>query len=515
MKKILVIIYILIFISANSEERVFKNNEKLIKTLKKQGLDLNNDWEDYVFSNSLFFQGFEEFLGVYNNLSLKNGLGIKGKKEKFESSIFELKVGTNMEGYDQIFYIGYNTLVFPFSVESKYLLDKVIKKFGKPDEISKNEKQVIDTISTLYEIEVSNHMSIKRIANIALKGDIALTHKIVSRLIRNQAIQGFIEAGGTYDTIDDDVLILGSDKYHCEIHDEDLPVSQAHHQCSNCFRAVCEKCYTEMKEAPGGWLNAQNQLETQNQVAFFVSAASNLKEAIEHYLMTRFKQTEPYVEVWNALEHPEAVENAPAAILLSNIFGRYSWRYANRGYRYALIDSGHIGENLRLAARSARLSEASPLRFHDERLNALLEIDGRAEAVCALHVVGRPAGGAPAARPAARRLAERQRAAPQGLTSSGPAPERYHAATQLVPVEMQRNAAAANGKLFSPIRELPGSLYRSQISTRRSSPNRPTRSLIYRSKSGQALRSPTSSRPGLGTQPLLCTPGTGSSCLPR
>ena len=88
-------------------------------------------------------------------------------------------------------------------------------------------------------------------------------------------------------------------------------------------------------------------------------------------------------EVWNALEHPEVVEKAPAAILLSNIFGRYSWRYANRGYRYALIDTGHIGENLRLAARSARLSEVSPLRFHDERLNALLEIDGRAEAAAA------------------------------------------------------------------------------------------------------------------------------------
>ena len=79
----------------------------------------------------------------------------------------------------------------------------------------------------------------------------------------------------------------------------------------------------------------------------------------------------------------------------------------------------------------------------------------------------------------------------------------------------QRNAAAASGKLFSPIRELPGSLYRSQISTRRSLPNRPTRSLMYRSRSGHAARSTTRFKPGLGTQPLLCTPGTGSSCLPR
>ena len=56
-----------------------------------------------------------------------------------------------------------------------------------------------------------------------------------------------------------------------------------------------------------------------------------------------------------ALEWPAAVARAAALVLLSNVFGRYTWRYANRGYRYALIDSGHIGENLRLAANSAGL----------------------------------------------------------------------------------------------------------------------------------------------------------------
>ena len=113
--------------------------------------------------------------------------------------------------------------------------------------ISENEKMVIDTITTIYEIEENHQIPIKRIATIA-KLKIGLTHEIVSRLISRQSIQGFVESGGTYDTIADDVLILGSDKYHCDVHDEDLPVSHAHYQCSNCFRAICEKCYTEMKE---------------------------------------------------------------------------------------------------------------------------------------------------------------------------------------------------------------------------------------------------------------------------
>ncbi|MHA2225415.1 MAG: hypothetical protein ACXAC8_09435 [Candidatus Hodarchaeales archaeon] len=112
--------------------------------------------------------------------------------------------------------------------------------------ISKNEKIIIDSISALYEVEETNHITIQRIARIA-NLDIELTHEIVSRLISQQSLQGFIETGGTYDTLTDDVLVLGSDKYHCEVHDANLPVSQSHYQCSICFRAVCEKCFIEMK----------------------------------------------------------------------------------------------------------------------------------------------------------------------------------------------------------------------------------------------------------------------------
>jgi len=114
-------------------------------------------------------------------------------------------------------------------------------------DISENEKLVIDTISALYEIEDTNQIPIKRIAAIA-NLEINLTHEIISRLISRQSLQGFIETDGTYDTIDDDALILGSDKYHCEVHNEDLSVSQAHYQCTNCFRGICEKCYNEIME---------------------------------------------------------------------------------------------------------------------------------------------------------------------------------------------------------------------------------------------------------------------------
>ncbi len=140
-------------------------------------------------------------------------------------------------------------------------------------------------------------------------------------------------------------------------------------------------------------------------------------------------------EVARALERPARIESAAAVVLLTNVFARYDRRYGNRGYRYDLIDSGHIGENLRLAAASAGLGDASPLRFFDDRLNRLIEVDGREESVCALHAVGRPKAsqGAPA-RPV-RSLVEQQSAPGFSLPGAGAGPASYHEATKLVPGE--------------------------------------------------------------------------------
>ncbi len=143
--------------------------------------------------------------------------------------------------------------------------------------------------------------------------------------------------------------------------------------------------------------------------------------------------------VRRALERPGQVANAPFVILLTNVFERYGWRYANRGYRYALIDTGHIGENLRLAARSAGLVDTVLPRFHDERLNELLGIDGRQEAVCAVHAVGH--SGHVTTSPTLRTFTEAMIAP----TSWGDT-ERYHASTRLT----EGAPGASKGRVRTP-----------------------------------------------------------------
>jgi SagB-type dehydrogenase family enzyme len=128
------------------------------------------------------------------------------------------------------------------------------------------------------------------------------------------------------------------------------------------------------------------------------------------------------------------VENAAALVLLSNVFARYTFQYANRGYRYALIDTGHIGENLRLAASSAGLRAEFLPAFHDAALNDLLGLDGRAEAVCAFAAVGSLAGGSAPPHPVVRRLVQRQQLPGFAPSPAPSAVARYHEASELVPL---------------------------------------------------------------------------------
>ncbi len=71
------------------------------------------------------------------------------------------------------------------------------------------------------------------------------------------------------------------------------------------------------------------------------------------------------------LQGPEPV----LAFFLTAIFFRSSWKYRDRSYRYDLLDTGHMAENLVLALNSVRATFKLYYDFDDERLNDLLVLD--------------------------------------------------------------------------------------------------------------------------------------------
>jgi SagB-type dehydrogenase family enzyme len=84
----------------------------------------------------------------------------------------------------------------------------------------------------------------------------------------------------------------------------------------------------------------------------------------------------------------EFLGQAPVVVVLSAIFQRLRWRYRERAYRYALLEAGHIGQNVYLAAEAAGLGACAVGAFFDDAVNRLLEIDGVEEAALVLLPVG-------------------------------------------------------------------------------------------------------------------------------
>ena len=82
----------------------------------------------------------------------------------------------------------------------------------------------------------------------------------------------------------------------------------------------------------------------------------------------------------------EFLKTAPAAILVSTIFCRTAWQEGERAYRTALLDAGHLVQNLVTAGSGLGIQTITRLRVHDVSMRELigLPVDmgfGEAESV--------------------------------------------------------------------------------------------------------------------------------------
>jgi SagB-type dehydrogenase family enzyme len=82
-------------------------------------------------------------------------------------------------------------------------------------------------------------------------------------------------------------------------------------------------------------------------------------------------------------------EGSHLTFFLTAIFFRSAWKYRARAYRYHLLDTGHVAENLILALKASKLPFSVTYDFDDAEANRLLGLDDQAEvALAIIHVSG-------------------------------------------------------------------------------------------------------------------------------
>jgi SagB-type dehydrogenase family enzyme len=85
-----------------------------------------------------------------------------------------------------------------------------------------------------------------------------------------------------------------------------------------------------------------------------------------------------------------SVTRAAVVVLIAGIMGRTERKYGERGYRYVLIEAGHVAQNLLLSATALGYAACTGGGFYDDDLNGLLRLDGVEETVLYCALVGHP-----------------------------------------------------------------------------------------------------------------------------
>ena len=89
--------------------------------------------------------------------------------------------------------------------------------------------------------------------------------------------------------------------------------------------------------------------------------------------------------------YAELLDAAAALVVVTGVFWRSRFKYGLRGYRFTLLEAGHLGQNLLLAAAALDLAALPVGGFYDRRVERVLGVDGVHEAALYLFAVGRPA----------------------------------------------------------------------------------------------------------------------------
>jgi SagB-type dehydrogenase family enzyme len=121
---------------------------------------------------------------------------------------------------------------------------------------------------------------------------------------------------------------------------------------------------------------------------------SDLEPGIYHYnvpdhALELLISGDPTEKLYEVCCQQEYVKEASVVFLISGVFQRTKRKYGERGYRYVLLDVGHLGQNIYLSSTSLNLAVMTTCGFFDDEANKLLRIDGIDETTLYVAFVGK------------------------------------------------------------------------------------------------------------------------------
>jgi SagB-type dehydrogenase family enzyme len=98
--------------------------------------------------------------------------------------------------------------------------------------------------------------------------------------------------------------------------------------------------------------------------------------AVDHSLLQLKTGTGFSAEISDVCLKQPHIQECPVSFWWCAVPERSTWRYSTRGYRYMLIDAGHVCQNLYLAADVINCGVCAIGAYDDAGLNAFWGLDG-------------------------------------------------------------------------------------------------------------------------------------------
>lgn len=127
---------------------------------------------------------------------------------------------------------------------------------------------------------------------------------------------------------------------------------------------------------------------------FHCQGALDAEDGLYHYNPTErhlrlLREGSQATELEKVLVQGSLAHEAPLLIFITAVFDRSVFKYGDRGYRFALLEAGHVAQNINLTAHALGLGSINLGGFYDRRADDLLDIDGLTHATVYMVAVGR------------------------------------------------------------------------------------------------------------------------------
>ena len=126
---------------------------------------------------------------------------------------------------------------------------------------------------------------------------------------------------------------------------------------------------------------------------FHTAAVDTLEAGLYHYnpldnAVRRVTDGDHSALIERSLVQPEVAKGSSLIIFITGMFERSTFKYRDRGYRFVLLEAGHVAQNINLVSNALGLGCINLGGFFDQRVDDFLDLDGLTHSAIYLVAIG-------------------------------------------------------------------------------------------------------------------------------